>query len=143
MLHNQTYTASIFESLGMLSSFNAADAVWEQYEQFAVSKIEESTLKLRGAMYYLKDLSAKDAERELGVLALLIPALQKLKGEIEPIGDKRFQRFRAAALAFVATTDQLYDGLQDIADIQGAYKASIPVLAEDWDRQEDDHWDNY
>lgn len=143
MIHNLTYTASIFESLGMLSSFNAADAVWEQYEHFAVPKMEESTIRLRGAMYYLKEMSAKDAERELGILALLTPALQKLSRDIESIEDKRFQRFRAAALEFISTTDQLYDGLMDIADIHAAYKASIPVLASDWDRPEDDHWDNY
>ena len=143
MLIGQTYSASVFESLGMLSGFNAAKAVWDQYEQFAVSKVEESTMKLRGAMYYLKNMSTKEAEQELHMLSLLLPALEKMRNEIEPVTDKRFRRFRSAALEFIATTEQLADGLQDITDIHGAYKASIPVLAGDWDSPEDDHWDNY
>ena len=48
MVYTQTYSTSILESLGVLSSFNIAETIWEKYEQFAIPKIKESTVKLRG-----------------------------------------------------------------------------------------------
>jgi hypothetical protein len=143
MVYNLTYSTSIFESLGVLSSFNISETIWEKYEKFAISKLKESTIKLRGSLYYLKDLTPNDASKELNSFSPLIPVLSKLRAVIEPIDDRKFREFRIAALDFFDTVDFLYFNLQDIADIHSSYELSKPVLATDWDSNEDEHWNNY
>ncbi|MCA1750989.1 MAG: hypothetical protein ABR572_09030 [Cryomorphaceae bacterium] len=143
MAYQPTYATSIFESLGVLSSFGISETIWEKYEKFAVAKIVESTLKLRGTLYYLKDLSPKQASAELGSISLLAPVLSKLRKAIEPIDDTAFHEFKTVALDFFDTVDFLHAGLRDIADVNSAYELSKPVLAADWDSDEDEHWNDY
>lgn len=143
MVHNLKYSTSIFESLSVLSGFSLAETIWEKYEKFAVPKIEESTLKLRGTLYSLKGVSPKKASKELKVLNPIIPILCKLRCMIEPIGDKEFHTFKMAAIDFFDTVDFLQDNLQDIANIHSSYEMSHSVLSKDWDSKEDQHWDNY
>ncbi|MBU3659380.1 MAG: hypothetical protein FGM14_05905 [Flavobacteriales bacterium] len=143
MVYNLTYSTSILESLGVLSSFNFAESIWEKYEKFAIPKIKESTIKLRGSIFYLKDLTPIKASKEANSIGSLIPVLAKLRTVIEPINDKEFKEFKIAALDFFETVDFLYANLQEIADIHTTYELSKPVLAADWDAVEDEHWDNY
>lgn len=143
MDYNLTYSTSIFESLGVLSSFSITETIWEKYEKFAIPKIKDSTIKLRGSLYYLKDLKPYEASKELNAISPLIPILLKLRTIIEPIDDREFYEFRTAALDFFDTVDFLYFNLQDIADVHSSYELSKPVLATDWDSNEDDHWNNY
>jgi len=56
MAYTLSYTTSIWESLGILSGFIIAET-WEKYEKFAIPKIKDSTIKLRGSIYFLKDLT--------------------------------------------------------------------------------------
>lgn len=143
MVYNLTYSTSIFESLGVLSSFNIAETIWEKYEKFAIPKIKDSTLKLRGSIYYLKDLTPNEALKELNSISPLIPVLSKLRTVIEPIDDKKFREFRTVALDFFDTVDFLSFNLQDLADVHASYELSKSVLATDWDSNEDEHWNNY
>jgi hypothetical protein len=94
-------------------------------------------------LYYLKDLSPKQASKELNSISPLIPVLSKVRTVIEPIDDREFHDFRTAALDFFDTVDFLYSNLQDIADVHCSYELSKPVLAMDWDSNEDEHWNNY
>ena len=143
MVYNLIYSTSIFESLGVLSSFSISETIWEKYEKFAIQKLKESTIKLRGSLYYLKDLTPNDASKELNSFSPFIPVLAKLRAVIEPIDDREFRKFRITALDFFDTVDFLYFNLQDIADIHSSYELSKPVLATDWDSNEDEHWNNY
>ena len=143
MVYELTYSTSIFESLGVLSSFSISETIWEKYEKFAIPKVKESTIKLRGSLYYLKELTPSEASKELNSISPLIPVLSKLKTVIEPIDDREFHEFRTVALDFFDTVDSLYSNLQDIADVHSAYELSKPVLATDWDSNEDEHWNNY
>ena len=143
MVYNLTYSISILESIGVLSSFNIAESIWEKYEKFAIPKIKESTVKLRGSLYYLKDLTPSQAAKEANSISSLIPVLAKLRAVIEPIDNKDFKEFKIVALDFFDTVDFLYTNLHDIADIHSSYELSKLVLAIDWDSREDEHWDNY
>ncbi len=137
------WSSNIFESLSVLSGFSLAGTIWEKYEKFAVHKIEESTVKLRGTLYYLREISPKEAGKELKALDAIIPVLRQLRNTLEPIDQKEFQDFKRAALEFFDTVDFLHDNLEDIAGIHSSYKMSIPVLSDDWSSKENDHWDNY
>lgn len=100
-------------------------------------------MKLRGSMYYFKNISPAEATKEIDTLNSLIPVLSQLKTSVESIKDHEFTEFKNAALDFFETVEALYEQLQEIADIHGSYEVSKTVLAADWDRPEDDHWDNY
>ena len=93
MLYNLTFSSSIFESLGVLSTFNIVETIWDDYERFAIPKVKESTLKLRGSLYYLKDLSPKEAGKELNILNPIMPILSTVRNIIEPLQDKDIQDF--------------------------------------------------
>ena len=143
MVYNLTYSTSILESLGVLSSFNIAETIWEKYEKFAIPKIKESTAKLRGSLYYLKDMTPNQAAEEADSIGSLIPVLVKLRIVIESIEGKEFKEFKMVALDFFDTVDFVHTNLQEVADIHSSYELSQPVLATDWNRKEDEHWDNY
>ena len=143
MVNNFTNSTSIFESLGILSSFNIAETIWESYENFAIPKLKESTIKLRGSIFYLKELKPNEALNELNSIKPLIPILAELKKKIEFVDDKNIQEFRNTAKNFFDTVDYLFHNLQDISDVNSSYEFSKPVLAKDWDSNEDQHWDNY
>jgi len=143
MVYNQTYSTSILESLGVLSSFNIAETIWENYEKFAITKIKDSTIKLRGSVYYLNDLTPSQAAKEAKTLSPFIPVLAKLRAAIEPHEDHEFREFKIAAVDFFDTVDFLFANLQDIADVHSSYELSKPILATDWDRSEDEHWNSY
>jgi hypothetical protein len=143
MVANLALSTSIFESLGVLSGFNIATTIWKKYEKFAIPKIKESTVKLRGSLYYFKDLTPNQAAKEINSIGSLIPVLAELRTVIEPIEDEAFKAFKDAALDFFDTVEFLYASLQEMADVHGAYEYSKSVLADDWDRAEDEHWNNY
>jgi len=143
MNYSSTYSISILESLGIISSFNIAETIWEKYQKFAISKIKESTLKLRGSLYYLKDLTPVQASKELNAISSFIPVLSKLRTVVESIDDVEFKEFRRTSLEFFNIVDIIYTNLQDISDIHSSYELSKPVLATDWDNNTDEHWNNY
>jgi hypothetical protein len=143
MVYSMTNSTNILESLGVLSSFNIAESIWKKYEQFAVSKIIDSTIRLRGSLFYLKDVTPSQADKELTAISPLMPVLTKLRTAIEPIDEHEYRDFKHAAINFFDTVDLLYANLQEIADVHYSYKLSKPVLARDWDSKEDEHWDNY
>ena len=137
------FSTSIFESFGVLSSFSVTETIWEKYETFATNKMKDATLKLRGSLYYLKDLSANDAQKELNTLSPLMPVLLHLRKAMEQADKKKFLNYQSIVLEFFETVDFLYFNLQDIADVHSTYEQSKPVLAADWERPEDEHWNNY
>ncbi|MCK4664131.1 MAG: hypothetical protein KAT68_14785 [Bacteroidales bacterium] len=138
-----TYSTSIFDTFGVLSSFSFAETIWSKYEKYAIPKIEDTTLKLRGSLFYLKDLTPKQAQKELKSIDSIIPILCRFRSMLEPIDDQEFINFKNSAIEFLDTVDLLHNSLQDIAQIHSSYEMSMSVLAEDWDRKEDNHWDKY
>lgn len=143
MVHNLTYSTNILDTFSVLSSFNLAESIWDKYEKYAIPKIEDATIKLRGSLFYIKDLTPKQAEKELKTLNQIIPVLYTSKEMLSSIEDKEFQSFKNTAIEFFDTVDLLHDNLQDIAKIHSFYEMSMSVLSEDWDSKEDQHWDNY
>lgn len=143
MVHNLTYSTNILDTFSVLSSFNLAESIWDKYEKYAIPKIEDATIKLRGSLFYIKDLTPKQAEKELKTLNQIIPVLYTSKEMLSSIEDKEFQSFKNTAIEFFDTVDLLHDNLQDIAKIHSFYEMSMSVLSEDWESKEDQHWDNY
>ncbi|WP_448519175.1 hypothetical protein [Rhodoflexus sp.] len=133
----------MLESLGILSGFNIAETIREKYEQFAITKLRDITIQLRGSFFYHKDLTPTQAADELVAISPLMPVFSKIRAMIYVMEDSDFHDFKTVSMDFFDTVDMLYANLQDIAAVHAAYEISKPVLAVDWDRSEDDHWDNY
>ncbi|OQX21828.1 MAG: hypothetical protein BWK75_02275 [Candidatus Altiarchaeales archaeon A3] len=138
-----TYSNTLLETISVLNTFSLSKFVWKKYEKFAIPKIEDSTIKIRGTFYYLNNLKPKQAEQELRTLNQFEPLLSQLKQQLELIDDAEFLKFKKTALDFFTALEEITDTLNEITDIHSAYKRSIPVLAKDWDSPEDNHWDNY
>lgn len=143
MVHNMKYSTSILDTIGVLSSLNFADTIWKEYEKYVIRKIEEGTLRLRGSLHYIKELTPKQAKKELNSITPIVPMLSELRGMIDQIDEKEFKKFKDIALEFFETVDLLHDNLQDIAHEHSSYDMAMPVLAKDWDSKEDEHWNKY
>ncbi len=136
-------STSIFESFGAISGFSYVEGIREKYEAFAVSKIQDATLKLRGAQHFLKEMTPGQARHELTLIEPVAPVLKELKYSVDRIDKREFLLLVKTAYDFFESVDLIINGLQDVAGVHSTYQASMPVLAADWDSKEDEHWNNY
>lgn len=136
-------STSIFESFGAISGFSFVKGIREKYEAFAVSKIQDASLKLTGAQHFLKEMTPGQARRELDLIEPFTPVLKDLRYSVDNIDRKEFPLLVKAAGDFFEAVDLIIVGLHDVAEIHSSYETSLPVLAHDWDSQEDEHWNNY
>lgn len=155
MIHSPTYFCTacfaniILDALGIFSSIKEYPSIWAIYKNYALSKLEDATFKVRGASFYVSNLNPKEAEKELKALQRFIPILNILRNLVNSIQDNEFceacyaRDFKDAANEFFDAVNMLYDNLLNVANIHSSYQLSMPVLAVDWDSQEDEHWDNY
>ncbi len=137
------FTNSILEPMGFLSGFNISDKIWDRYQRFAVPKIMESTMKLRGAVYYIKDFSPKEAAEELERISDVVEILQALKLSVSAVQSPDFKAFKKAATDFFNAVDELQSALEDVADVHHSYRLAVPTFSEDWGSESDQCWDNY
>ncbi|MEZ4929805.1 MAG: hypothetical protein R2777_07325, partial [Chitinophagales bacterium] len=93
MAHSLSYSTSILDTFSILASFSPAGVIWDKYEKYAIPKIEDATLKIRGSLFYLKDLTPKQAEKELKSLDKIILVLNKYKDMLYSIDDKEYIHF--------------------------------------------------
>jgi len=142
MVQSVTYSNSIFDAFGSLSSFNFKEAAWGKYEKFAIRKLEKATAKLSERLIDINLLTPKKAESELNSISFLIPILEKIETEMCFIEDIEFRQFKTASLDFIKVVNQIYLNLHDISDAHSSYELSHLVLS-DWDEKINDHWDNY
>ncbi len=143
MENGLAFSNGILDTFSVLSSFNLANAIWSNYERYAVPKIEESTIKLRGSLFYIKDLTPTQAKKEIIYLEQVLPLFSSFKEKFENIEGEDFRRFQKTVLEFYEAIYLFYNNLQDIANVNDSYFISHEVLGKDWERSEDDHWDNY
>ncbi len=143
MARSLSYSTSILDTFSILASFSPAGVIWDKYEKYAIPKIEDATLKIRGSLFYLKDLTPKQAEKELKSLDKIILVLNKYKDMLYSIDDKEYIHFKNVTIEFFNTIDLLHNNLIDIANVHASYELSMTALSKDWDSQEDQHWDNY
>ena len=143
MKNSLSLSTNLFETLSVLSSFKLTESIWDSYESFAISKISDSTLKLRGAMHYLKELTPSQAAKELKLINNMMPIIQQLNTMILKVNHTELAMFKNEVAEFIETIEHLRFQLNEIKDEQNSYLISSQVLEQDWLREEDNHWDNY
>ena len=139
----KTYPPSFFSILGIFASFNLTKSIWNSYEKYAISQIDENIYKIKGLSYFVNELSYEQAESELKNLTNIISILNSFKETIIQIDDEKFLLFKKKSLFLINLINELYLNLNEIEDIHSSYKISAPVLATDWDSEADKHWDEY
>lgn len=137
------FSNSIIEPMGFLSGFNVSQTIWDRYQSFAIPKIMESTMKLRGALSYVKDFSPKQAAEELERISDIVAILHDLRLSVSAVQAPGFNAFRKAAMDFFDAVDELQNALEDIAEVHYSYRLSVVAFSEDWGSESDQCWDNY
>lgn len=137
------FTNSIIEPMGFLCGFNISDKIWDWYQRFAVPKIMESTMKIRGALFYVKDFSPQQATQELENISDMVAILDNLKTSVLAVQAPGYGAFKKAATDFFYAVDELQSALEDVAEVHYSYRLAIPAFSEDWGSESDQCWDNY
>jgi len=140
---SQSLIQNIFEPLSTLLAFNPNDFIWEKYKQFAIPKIEQGTITLRGLQDYISDYSPEMAAHELKELERIIQTITELRPKFQEIQNEGFREFKDASLEFFNTVENIHDMLEDISNVNQNLHTSLPVLKEDWDSEADQVWDFY
>lgn len=109
MVHNLTYSASIFNTLGVLSSVSFTETIWSKYEKYAVKTLKKSTYKFKELLSSVDKLSINELIKQFEILDQLMPVLNKQRENIEPINDTHFRNFKNAAIEFFNIVDLLFD----------------------------------
>jgi hypothetical protein len=143
MEHALDYKNNILDGLEVLGLFKLPEPILGTYEKYAIAKIDDAILKLRGALYYLKELTPDQARQEFDTLSPILEVLFDLKDRIEEIDEEYLQSFKHKAAEFCYVVEELHENLYDIAEEHPSYHLSQPILEKDWDQPEDDHWDDY
>ena len=138
-----TYSFNIIEVFGMLSSFSLLKTIWRQYEDHFIDKFRAATKELNQSLLGIKDLSPQEASKKLKSLQIVISIYDKNRNAIQKISDTELLSFKKHSLDFFDTFNLVIEDLEDIAQIHSSLQMSMPVLEEDWNSQEDQHWDSY
>lgn len=132
-----------FDLLSVLSSLSLPKNLLRGVEQKAIERMEQVTLEIRGVLYTLHDVEPDEAKKALAELKPLTAYVSKVRQLAAEINDPDLGPLATAAMTLIEVLGELIERLAEAASVHSAYVASMPVLAQDWDDPENDHWDNY
>jgi hypothetical protein len=101
----------LFQFLTVFNSFNIGEVVWEQYQQYAIPKIENATKEFAELAYSIPMLTPSEAAEQLSVINKVILPVSSLKKKIEEEEDADFQQFKRAVLSFFSQLDHVSNQL--------------------------------
>lgn len=110
-----THSTGIFDAFISISSFSMGEMFWEKYQKHTIPKIKQSIMTIKGARSMVKDLTPKQAKKELAALDKIKPAVLKVWKDVEKINQNDFTHFKNETIAFFEELNLLYTALQDIA----------------------------
>ncbi len=131
MVTDITYSTNLFESLGVLNNFNLTENIWNKYEKIAVRKLESTTLKMKGILFSIDDISLEQAIKEHEMLCDFIPVFSDLRKKIKQNNNDEIRRFKSAAIHFFDTYDLLYEKFHSEIHKYPYNDETLAVLNED------------
>lgn len=137
------YHPLISEAFTLFSGFQCAETMKNTSKPIAVAKIRASTLALQATLAHLKYLTPRQAANELDGMRVFIPFVAKLSMALEAQKEEVDETLKPLALNFLGTLDRILIHLQDMASLHMTYELSQPVIAQDWDSCQDEHWNHY
>jgi len=131
MVTDITYSTNLFESLGVLNNFNLTENIWNKYEKIAVRKLESTTLKMKGILFSIDDISLEQAIKEHEMLCDFIPVFSDLRKKIKQNNNDEIRRFKSVAIHFFDTYDLLYEKFHSEIHKYSYNDETLAVLNED------------
>jgi len=131
MVTDITYSTNLFESLGVLNNFNLTENIWNKYEKIAVRKLESTTLKMKGILFSIDDISLEQAIKEHEMLCDFIPVFSDLRKKIKQNNNDEIRRFKSVAIHFFDTYDLLYEKFHSEIHKYPYNDETLAVLNED------------
>lgn len=95
----------LFQFVTAFSGINVGRVVWEQYQQFAIPKIENSTKELANITPGISALTPSEAAELLKTIQSVIPKVDGVRKMIEPENGEDFRQFKSVALSFFNQLD--------------------------------------
>lgn len=143
MNYKEIDSSVLIESMGYLYASTMGELMWNNYSLYLIPRLEELSSILKNHAENVKELEYGQAASELAMVKNLIPLLDKLQSDIEESDLQNREVFRVTASNFFDSVKLLCQAIEEKAEMHYTYIASKSILAEDWDRPEDDHWDTY
>jgi len=142
---DRTKIAGVLESILTslpIFSFNLG----EKIENYAIRKahknIDKNLPKLSKLIEALDSVSISEAKEGVELFELVVPMIENIREELMNDEDINVE-FKDSSLLFFNQFIQLYNGLEEIANRDFEYKASLSSIADDWNSEKDSHWDSY
>lgn len=101
----------LFQFLTIFNTFNIGEVVWEQYQQFAIPKIENATKEFSELSYSIPLLTPLEAAEQLSIIKKVMQPIAPLRKQIEEEQGEDFQQFRKATLSFFLQLDHVNNQL--------------------------------
>jgi hypothetical protein len=106
-----TLQRPLFQFLTVFNGYNLGQVVWEQYQQFAVPKIENATKDFAELVNIIPLLTPKEASDQLSLIGKVIPMISELRSRIEKEKGEDFQQFKTVTLGFFAQLEHVNEEL--------------------------------
>lgn len=142
MTFNETYSPSFFDAFVSISGFGVGEIIWEKYQKHTIPKIKKAVVTLKGVQSMVKNLTPKQAKKELEALDKIKPAISKVWKDIEKINHSDFTQFKNETIIFFEELNILYTSLQDVAYPNTHNKFIEKALLKTWDKEVVD-WNKY
>lgn len=123
-------------------SFNIGEKIENYAIRKAQSNIEKNLPKLSGLISELSSVSPKEAKEGVELFELIVPMIITIRENLINDSDINIE-FKTSSLLFFDKFIELYEGLEEIANRDFEYKASLSAISEDWNSEIDSHWDTY
>ncbi len=143
MLLSHSIPNRILESLGLISGYSHSTDFRQKSFIGMLPVIVKSSAELKNQIKHLSDLSLQEAGQQMEQLIPLMSLVSNLQREILLWEDNSYGDSKKNILDYLADIQLYFQKLQEKAQVSDSYKLSEAVLAEDWNRVEDAHWDNY
>ncbi len=125
--HTSGLQKIVFQTMGTFAGIR--QMVWNQYQAYAIPRIEEATKLLKKEIRYLAELTPEQAQTDLEFMKAFSEAITNAQREIETIQDPEFERFRKASMEFFSVLIDIKSGLTKAASQKDSVRASFHYMS--------------
>jgi hypothetical protein len=123
MSENLVIQRPFLQFITTFSGFNMGEMIWEQYQQFAIPKMENAIQELRKTLDIIPTFTPEEAKSQLNIIKLVLPQVDGVRSKLEPITDVEFAQFKSVSLSFFSLLEQIERELQKAAAQQDSTRA--------------------
>lgn len=115
MSENLVIQRPFLQFITTFNGFNMGEIIWEQYQQFAIPKMESAIQELRKTLDIIPTFTPDEANNQLNIIKLVLPQVDGVRSKLESINDIEFAQFKSVSLSFFSLLEQIERELQKAA----------------------------